>query len=226
MAYLTLTPEQVEKSSNMFYADTMKYSPDRHHVQMTTLKGVYQFNLLGGDQESVKVDSIILPKRKIAISAWSDKSIDQHLYYETNKVWGDAVVEYARLFLPMLPLSFEQKLIKNYYRTPNIELPKKPDYAGIVEWLETEFVGTKAQLLAEIEKEKAIAKAKYDAKMVIYNNELLKLEGEFITDLLDHHGVTDNPKAKRCYGIAREFGQDNGFMGVAESFDQIVELIK
>jgi len=59
-----------------------------------------------------------------------------------------------------------------------------------------------------------------------YATETRRLEAQFKTDLLAEYGVTDHPKADRCYSLAWEHGHAAGLAEVAGYFDEFVELIK
>ena len=51
-------------------------------------------------------------------------------------------------------------------------------------------------------------------------------ENEFIQDLFEEFGVTDNPKRGLCYSIAYADGHAHGFSEVYTKFSDLVELIK
>ena len=49
---------------------------------------------------------------------------------------------------------------------------------------------------------------------------------QFHDDLLAEYGVTDNPKAEKCFRLAWEHGHSAGHEEVALYFGEFVELIK
>lgn len=51
-------------------------------------------------------------------------------------------------------------------------------------------------------------------------------ETEFKKDLFEEYGVSNNPKAEKCYSIAYELGHSNGYNEIGYYFSEIVELIK
>lgn len=64
------------------------------------------------------------------------------------------------------------------------------------------------------------------AARAAYNAESNRLTAEFKRDLFVEHGVTDHPKAERCYSLAWEHGHSAGLCEVANYFDDFVDLIK
>jgi hypothetical protein len=55
---------------------------------------------------------------------------------------------------------------------------------------------------------------------------MAKKENEFIQDLFEEFGVTDNPKRGLCYSIAYAYGHAYGFSEIYSKFSDLVELIK
>lgn len=59
-----------------------------------------------------------------------------------------------------------------------------------------------------------------------YREETQRLKDLFKADLLEEHGVTNNPKADKCFELAWSEGHSAGFSEVASYFEEFVELIK
>lgn len=122
----------------------------------------------------------------------------------------------------------------DYYDNPNESFPNQKDFTtfyvynkGEVLWSGTgktydevlkQFPG--ATIESEIDEE-ALNKAWEDYHAAPNIN-----EEEFIKDLFEEFGVTDNPKNQLCYSIAREKGHAYGFSEVYNEFSDLVELIK
>ena len=123
-----------------------------------------------------------------------------------------------------------------YYKTATVPYPSRDEFTHV-------FVYSKGQCVWEGPltkfKEPAIAE-RYKGMLVektvneegmkeqrrLYGDEVTRLEREFKADLFEEHGVTDNPKAGKCFGIAWDMGHHNGYECVANYFDAIVDLIK
>ena len=74
--------------------------------------------------------------------------------------------------------------------------------------------------------EKVVDDSAYRAARTAYRAEQGRLQEEFKRDLFEEHGVTDHPKAERCYALAWEKGHSAGLQEVANFFDDFVDLIK
>ena len=74
--------------------------------------------------------------------------------------------------------------------------------------------------------EEVLDEEKYREAIRLYHKDQERLNEEFQTELFALHGVTGNPKAQTCYGIAYERGHSGGYGEVASVFAELVELIK
>ena len=74
--------------------------------------------------------------------------------------------------------------------------------------------------------EQDITTEEFLASREAWHSDRTRLEGVFKADLFAEHGVTDNPKAERCWELAWEYGHPSGLMEVANYFDDLVDLIK
>ena len=121
-----------------------------------------------------------------------------------------------------------------YYTTINIPVPSRDEHTNVFVYKAGQVVysGPYLQYKARAHEfsgmlvEKVVNEAGYKAQREQYGFERSRLEQEFKADLLEEHGVTSNPKANRCYGIAYEECGHAGFEAIATFFDLIVELIK
>jgi hypothetical protein len=59
-----------------------------------------------------------------------------------------------------------------------------------------------------------------------YGEETHKLHEEFVNDLFEEFGVSDNPKRDKAFELAWEKGHANGLEEVYNEFYDLVELIK
>jgi len=59
-----------------------------------------------------------------------------------------------------------------------------------------------------------------------YRDEQGLLHQEFQEDLFEHYGVTDNPKARKAFQLAWDYGHADGHAEVDIYFSDLVELIK
>jgi hypothetical protein len=66
----------------------------------------------------------------------------------------------------------------------------------------------------------------YKAHQKEYREEEQKLHEEFVNDLFEDYGVTDNPKRFKCFQLAWEQGHAYGLEEVYNKFDDLVELIQ
>ena len=122
----------------------------------------------------------------------------------------------------------------DYYKTVDIPYPVKSAY-------ETIYVYSKGKILwqstgaslTEVRKlypdsriETHFDRSAYSEEVKVYHTALAKKEDEFIKDLFDEFGVTDNPKKGLCYSIAYEKGHAYGYSEIYNEFSDIVELIK
>lgn len=124
----------------------------------------------------------------------------------------------------------------SYYKTNTVPYPSNDQFMlvhvygkGEVVWSGTYTdyrTRNEAGLFKGMLVEKVIDEAALKEARQAYGAEASRLEQEFKNDLFEEHGVTDNPKAGKCYGIAYDYGHHAGYQEVASYFDEIVELIK
>jgi len=122
----------------------------------------------------------------------------------------------------------------DYYKTADIPYPVKSAYVTIYVYSKGEILwqGTGASL-TEVRKqypdaliESHLDKEAYNEEVKVYNSAKAEKENEFIKDLFEEFGVTDNPKKGLCYSIAYDMGHAYGFSEVYSKFSDLVELIK
>jgi|WetSurMetagenome_2_1015567.scaffolds.fasta_scaffold802603_2 hypothetical protein len=53
-----------------------------------------------------------------------------------------------------------------------------------------------------------------------------RLNGEFVKDLYETFGVTNNPKANKAYALAYDYGHSSGYSEIFNYFADLVELIR
>ena len=122
----------------------------------------------------------------------------------------------------------------NYYQTSDIPYPKKSAYETIYVYSKGEvLLQSVGASLTEVRKlypdaliETHFDKDAYNEEAKVYRTALGKKVGEFIQDLFEEFGVTDNPKKELCYSIAYDMGHAYGFSEVYSEFSDLVELIK
>ena len=128
----------------------------------------------------------------------------------------------------------------NYYKDVGVPYPRKADFstkfwyrggkciAQQVAGRAVEFMLFREPLenLKGCVVETITDEAAYRAAQLKYNTtERAKYE-EFKRDLFELHGVTDHPKAERCFQLAWEDGHHAGYDEVVILFDKLVDLIK
>jgi hypothetical protein len=122
----------------------------------------------------------------------------------------------------------------DYYDNPNESLPNQKDFTtiyvynkGEVLWSGTGKTYEEARNQfpsATIERE--IDEKAYDKAWEDYHAAPNVREEEFIKDLFEEFGVTNNPKKELCYSIAYDIGHAYGFSEIYNKFYDLVELIK
>lgn len=123
-----------------------------------------------------------------------------------------------------------------YYSKTKTLYPTKLDYVryfvydkGKVLWSSFACEKTKSDLKKEYPNaviQEVLDEVAYNALRDVYNNEKNKLEAEFVNDLFEMYGVSDNPKRGAAYAIAYEYGHAYGFSEVDSYFSNIITLIK
>jgi hypothetical protein len=74
--------------------------------------------------------------------------------------------------------------------------------------------------------QEVLDKEAYEAHRKEYNDESAKLHQEFVKDLFEEYGVTDNPKRFKCFDLAWEHGHPSGYEEVYNYFGDFVDLIR
>jgi hypothetical protein len=124
----------------------------------------------------------------------------------------------------------------DYYSKPQTLYPNKQDYIRYFvydrgEVLETTYGYEKSK--AELKEEypnaviqEVLDEGGYKAHQKQYGEETHKLHEEFVNDLFEEFGVSDNPKRYKAFHLAWEKGHANGLEEVYNEFYDLVELIK
>ena len=124
----------------------------------------------------------------------------------------------------------------DYYSKPQTLYPNKQDYIRYFvydrgEVLETTYGYEKSK--AELKEEypnaviqEVLDDEGYKAHQKQYGEETHKLHEEFVNDLFEEFGVSDNPKRYKAFHLAWEKGHANGLEEVYNEFYDLVELIK
>jgi hypothetical protein len=122
----------------------------------------------------------------------------------------------------------------DYYSKPQTVYPNKKDYI-------TYYVYNKGnvlycggyQALSNLKKhypnaviQEVLDEDAYEAQCKQYSDESSKLHLEFLKDLFDDYGVSDNPKRYKCFDLAWEHGHSSGLKEVYNYFGDFVELIR
>lgn len=121
-----------------------------------------------------------------------------------------------------------------YYSTVTVPYPNKDEFTDVFVYSKGKVVWQgpfleykdRANDFKGMLVEKAVNEAGFMMQRQTYGAEQSRLEQEFKSDLFEMHGVTYNPKAEKCYGIAYDYGHSAGFEEVAGYFDTLVDLIK
>ena len=124
----------------------------------------------------------------------------------------------------------------DYYSKPQTAYPNKQDYIkyyvydrGEVLWSAFGYEKSKAELEKEYPDaviQVVVDNEGYNEHKKQYGEEIHKLHEEFVNDLFEEFGVTDNPKRHKAFELAWEKGHANGFEEVYNEFYDLVELIK
>ena len=102
----------------------------------------------------------------------------------------------------------------DYYGTADIPYPVKSAYVTIYVYNKGEILWQgRGASLTEVRKlypdaviESHLDKDAYNEEVKVYRTALAKKVGEFIIDLYEEFGVTDNPKKGLCFSIAWDMG--------------------
>jgi len=125
-----------------------------------------------------------------------------------------------------------------YYQEVGMDYPDQAAYSKVYVYNKGKVVvngkpasEVNTSVIADYKKQGFTVETSFDRES--YNaarSEYGQLEGqknaEFRDDLFDEHGVTGNPRASRCYGIAWSYGHSSGLQEVASYFSELVDLIK
>jgi hypothetical protein len=124
----------------------------------------------------------------------------------------------------------------DYYSKPQTLYPNKKDYItsyvydkGVVLWFGPTWEKDKAELKEEYPNaviQEVLNEEGYKAHQKQYGEETHKLHEEFVNDLFEEFGVSDNPKRHKAFHLAWEKGHTNGLEEVYNQFYDLVELIK
>jgi hypothetical protein len=122
----------------------------------------------------------------------------------------------------------------DYYGTADIPYPVKSEYVTIYVYSKGEilwqgFEGSEAEvrnLYPDALIESHLDEEAYRERVGAHRDAMAKKENEFIQDLFEEFGVTDNPKKGLCYSIAYADGHAYGFSEIYSKFSDLVELIK
>lgn len=124
----------------------------------------------------------------------------------------------------------------DYYSKPQTLYPNKKDYItfyvydkGVVLWSGPTWERDKAELKEEYPNaviQEVLDEGGYKAHQKQYGEETHKLHEEFVNDLFEEFGVSDNPKRHKAFHLAWEKGHANGLEEVYNEFYDLVELIK
>lgn len=124
----------------------------------------------------------------------------------------------------------------DYYSKPQTLYPNKKDYItfyvydrGSCIYSESALSNTKSSLKEDYPNaiiQEVLDEGGYKAHQKQYGEETHKLHEEFVNDLFEEFGVSDNPKRYKAFHLAWEKGHANGLEEVYNEFYDLVELIK
>jgi hypothetical protein len=124
----------------------------------------------------------------------------------------------------------------DYYSKPQTVYPNKKDYItsyvydkGVVLWSGPTWEKDKAELKEEYPNaliQEILDEEGYKAHQKQNGEETHKLYEEFVNDLFEEFGVSDNPKRYMAFHLAWEKGHVNGLEEVYNEFYDLVDLIK
>ena len=128
----------------------------------------------------------------------------------------------------------------DYYSKTQIPYPNKKDYTTFYVYdkgvciLEEKSSSTTGSIARSHLKQKyptaviqeVLDEEGYKAHQKQYGEERHKLQEEFVNDLFEEFGVSDNPKRHKAFALAWEQGHAYGLEEVYNKFDDLVELIR
>jgi len=126
-----------------------------------------------------------------------------------------------------MPLDYTFEKYKETAKYPN-----KKDFSKVYAYKAGEVLWCKPYDDVTAEERKAYTTEKvsddegYKAAMKLYRDDAENMTKLFIADLYDEHGVTDNPRAAKCYELAYAHGHATGYADIANYFAEFVELIQ
>ena len=122
----------------------------------------------------------------------------------------------------------------DYYDKPQTLYPNKKDYItfyvydkGDCIYSESALSNTKSSLKEDYPNaviQEVLDEEAYKAHLKEYKDECSKLRQEFVNDLFEEFGVSDNPKRNRALHYAEEKG--DSYNEIYDVFCDIVELIE
>jgi hypothetical protein len=120
-----------------------------------------------------------------------------------------------------------QKIDNGEYSMSNIEYPRdlsQSELDAIQKEVEAKFVGTLAQIKAEVVKRQKAAKAKVTRAQNTYESQKDELFDQFQEDLFELFEVQENPKRHLCFEKA--WNMSDGYADTMDRFESLVELIR
>lgn len=119
-----------------------------------------------------------------------------------------------------------------YYELITVSIPRKEDYTKIFYYKNGMMIGMKRKFDDDFDapkdsvKEEVFDKKSYEAHLEHYQKEVMRLQNEFRTDLIEKYNMTGHPKANDCLNKAWEYGNSLGLWEVEDYFMSIIELFK
>ena len=125
-------------------------------------------------------------------------------------------------------ISFEEKLKSGYYTKVKLPLRKfgADERKAISDHIKKTFVGTYQQIQEEIDRCINLENDKCREINEQHHTQSAILLNEFRNDLIDNYGLTNNPKADKCYALAWSQGHSAGLHEVAACFSELKTLIE
>lgn len=120
----------------------------------------------------------------------------------------------------------------SYYQTTSVSIPRQEDYMTIYYYRKGVMVGMKRQFDENFIppqnciEEKVLDEVSYNAHRKLYHEELLRLQEEFRSDLIEEYNMTDHPKANKIFNKAWDLGSSLGYEAIVEYFHELVDLFQ
>lgn len=124
----------------------------------------------------------------------------------------------------------------DYYSKPQTLYPNKKDYITFYAYdkgecldIRPNFYTSKKEVEGDYPNaviQEVLDEETYKAHRKEYDAESAKLHQEFVKDLFEDYGVSDNPKRFKCFELAWEHGHSSGLEEVYNYFGDFVELIR